>query len=48
MQKFIDICHKESEGHADYLEHSTSHFEILSKITVNVSSVIPQEKQNEG
>ena len=46
MQENIDSCNKYSEKCAAYPKQSTVHFEDVSNITINSSSVIAQEKQN--
>ena len=39
---------KKTERPAGYSEHSTLHFEKAAKITIDIASIIPQEKQNGG
>ena len=46
LRTYIDICHKESERRAVYLEQSTSHLNNVLKIAVNNDSITPQNKQN--
>ena len=48
MWENIDSCHKESKKHGAYMEQSTVHFEDIVNITVDSSSVILQEKQNDN
>ena len=45
MQEHIDSFHNESERGAAYPEQSIAHFEDVANITVDVSSVILQEKK---
>ena len=46
MREHIDSCHKESERYTAYPEQITAHFEDIVSITVDSSSVNPQDKQN--
>ena len=46
MRNYIDSFHKESEIYAVYSEQSTAYFEKIVRITIDVYSIIPQEKQN--
>ena len=43
MKTFIDIVKKE---HSAYPQNNTSYFENIAKITINISSEIPQEIKN--
>ena len=44
MQERIDGYHKQFESHASYPEKNTARFEDVANISVNISSVLPQEK----
>ena len=46
MQTYIDSCNTSSEKRAAYPEQSTTNFEKVSNITVNIGSVIPKEEHN--
>ena len=46
MRNYFDSCYKESERRASYLEQSTAHFNNVSKITIDIDSIITQRKKN--
>ena len=46
MQEHIDSCHKESESHAAYSEHSSAHFNNVANIPIHSDSITPQKNKN--
>ena len=46
IREHIDSCYKGSKSCAEYLEHSTAHFNNVANITIDSDSITPKNKKN--